>query len=422
MADTIQSVKGMNDVLPPDSARWQHLEATCRELFARYGYGEIRTPVLESTALFARGIGEATDIVEKEMYTFKDRGERSLTMRPEMTAGCARAYIEHSIHGKEPVTRWWYCGPMFRYERAQTGRYRSFWQIGCEVYGIAEPTIDAEQIAMLTELYTSLGVGDLTVLINTVGSAEDRPAYRAALVAFLEPKQDALCGDCKRRLVTNPLRVLDCKVPTCKEAVAGAPALRDHLGERTRAHFAGVQRTLEALGVEAKVDDNLVRGLDYYTGTVFEITSAAGALGAQSTIVAGGRYDGLLESLGGQPTPAMGFALGVERALLCMGGDAAAFVRPIDVFIATRGEDSRVRATALAHALRKAGLAVEVEHRDAGMKNQFRRADALRARHALALGEAELASGGAKLKDMATRQEVEVRLDDVAGIAAAARA
>ncbi len=421
MADLIQSVKGMNDVLPPESARWQHLEATCRELFARHGYGEIRTPVLESTALFARGIGEATDIVEKEMYTFKDRGERSLTMRPEMTASCARAYVEHAMHGKEPVTRWWYAGPMFRYERAQAGRYRSFWQIGCEVYGIAEPTVDAEQIAMLCELYATLGVTDLTVLVNTVGSADDRPAYRAALLAYLTPLASQLCGDCQRRLQTNPLRVLDCKVPTCKAAVAGAPRLRDHLGEATRAHFAGVLETLAALGVAATVDDNLVRGLDYYTGTVFEITSASGALGAQSTIVAGGRYDGLIGSLGGPATPAMGFALGVERALLCMGGDAATFTRPIDLFIATRGAASRVRATALAHGLRQRGLAVEVEHREVNLKNQFRRADALRARFALALGDAELASGEGKLKDMATRAETAAALDDVAALALALR-
>jgi len=421
MSEPIQSVKGMNDVLPPESARWQHLEATCRTLFQRHGYGEVRTPVLESTALFKRGVGEATDIVEKEMYTFEDRGGRSLTMRPEMTASCVRAYIQHGVHTREPVTRWWYLGPMFRYERAQTGRYRSFWQIGCEVFGIAEPTIDAEQIAMLVELYRTLGVGDLTVLVNSVGSGDDRPRYREALVAYLTPQRAALCGDCQRRLDINPLRVLDCKVPTCQEIVKGAPRLTDFLGPAARAHFDGVQETLRALGVDHTVDPSLVRGLDYYTGTVFEIKSAAGSLGAQSTIVAGGRYDGLVEMLGGPATPAVGFALGVERALLCMSGDASTYAPPLQLFVGTMGAAARVRATALAHRLRQAGVAVEVEHRETGVKGQLRRAEKAGARFALVLGDAELTSGRGKLKEMATRAETEVALDDLEGIVGAIR-
>jgi histidyl-tRNA synthetase len=420
MGDPIQSVKGMNDVLPPDSARWQHLEAVCRATFQRFGYGEIRTPVLEHTELFARGIGEATDIVEKEMYTFESRGGRRLTMRPEMTAGCVRAYIEHAVHAREPVTRWWYGAPMFRYERHQVGRYRSFWQIGCEVFGVAEPTIDAEQIAMLVELYRSLGVGDLAVLVNSVGAGEDRPRYREALLGFLGPRAGQLCGDCQRRLGSNPLRVLDCKVAECKAVVAGAPRLVDHLGERARGHFDGVLAALDALGVAHVVDPGLVRGLDYYTGTVFEIVSSAGALGAQSTIVAGGRYDGLVESLGGPATPAMGFALGVERALLCMGGDVGA-APAMQLFVATMGPAARRAATALAHRLRLRGVAVEVEHREAGLKAQFRRAEKLGARFALALGDAELASGRARLKQMATRAEQELALDDLDGLAAAVR-
>jgi histidyl-tRNA synthetase len=420
MAEPIQSVKGMNDVLPPESAKWQHLEHTCRTLFAKYGYGEIRTPVVESTALFSRGVGEATDIVEKEMYTFDDRGGRSLTMRPEMTASCVRAYIQHGVHTREPVTRWWYLGPMFRYERAQTGRYRSFWQIGCEVYGVAEPTIDAEQIAMLVDLYGSLGVGDLTVHINSVGSGDDRPRYREALVAYFTPRRAELCADCQRRLETNPLRILDCKVPTCRPIIEGAPNVLDFLSEKSRAHFDAVLATLGALGVQPKVDTGLVRGLDYYTGTVFEIKSAAGSLGAQSTIVAGGRYDGLVEQLGGPATPAFGFALGVERALLCMGGDATAYATPIALFVGTMGAAARQRATALAHKVRASGLPVEVEHRETGVKGQMRRAEKLGARFALVLGDAELASGKGKLKEMATRTEVEVALDDAAIVQAIA--
>lgn len=421
MSDVIQSVKGMNDVLPPDSAKWRHLEATCAAMFTRFGYAEVRPPVVESTALFSRGVGEATDIVEKEMYTFPDRAERSLTLRPELTAGCVRAYVQHQIHTREPVTRWWYLGPMFRYERAQTGRYRSFWQIGCEVYGVAEPTIDAEQIAMLDALYRQIGVTDLTVKLNSVGSGEDRPRYRAALLAFLEPKRDQLCADCQRRLGTNPLRILDCKVPTCKAAVVGAPKLTDFLGDASRAHFESVQQALAALGVAFVVDDTLVRGLDYYTGTVFEIVSAAGALGAQSTIVAGGRYDGLVASLGGPATPAMGFALGVERALLCMPGDAASFVPAVDLFLATRGAPSRIAATALAGKLRAAGVTVELEHRDVKMKAQFARADKLGARFAIGLGDEELATNKATLKRMADRVETPVDLADVPALVAALR-
>ena len=413
MSEPIQSVKGMNDVLPPESAKWQHLEATCRTVFARHGYGEIRTPVVEHTELFSRGVGEATDIVEKEMYTFTVRNEKSLTMRPEMTASCVRAYIEHSIYGKDPVTRWWYLGPMFRYERAQAGRYRSFWQIGCEVYGVAAPTVDAEQIAMLTSLYGALGIGDLTVKVNSVGSGDDRPRYRAALVEYLTPHRASLCADCQRRLDVNPLRVLDCKVPTCREIVKGAPRLTDYLGEASRAHFDGVQATLGELGVRFVVDPGLVRGLDYYTGTVFEITTALEGLGNQNTIVAGGRYDGLVESLGGPATPAVGFALGVERVLFCMPGEPASFVPPLDLFIATLGAPARQRATALAHRLREAGVSVEVEHREAGMKAQFRRAEKAAARFAIALGDNELATGQAKLKDMAARAETPIDLSDI---------
>src|SRR5688500_16548664 len=284
----------MNDLLPPESAKWRHVEGRARALFERYGYEEIRTPVVEHTALFSRGIGEATDIVEKEMYTFKDRKDRSLTMRPEMTASCVRAYIEHSIAKKEPVTRWYYAGPMFRYERMQVGRYRQFYQIGVECFGVAEPTVEAEQIAMLTQLYGGLGVGDLRVLVNSVGGAEDRPRYREALLAFLAPHEASLCADCRRRLGTNPLRILDCKVPTCKAIVAGAPSVLDHLSDASRAHFDGACAALSELGVAYVVDPRLVRGPDYYTATVSAIPSGPAALRTQSPRGAGARPDGRL--------------------------------------------------------------------------------------------------------------------------------
>ncbi len=412
MSESLQSVRGMNDLLPPESARWQAFEHRCRSVFDRYGYGEVRTPVLESTALFARGIGDATDIVEKEMYTFPDRKQRSLTMRPEMTASCVRAYIQHSLHKKEPVTRWFYVAPMFRYERVQAGRYRQFWQVGVEAYGVAEPTIDAEQIAMAHALYSELGVGDLQVVVNSVGGAADRPAYRAALVAFLEPHRAELCPDCQRRLDQNPLRVLDCKVPGCKAVVADAPNVLEHLGPDSKAHFDGVQAALEALSVPYRIDARLVRGLDYYTGTVFEMMSNAEGLGSQNTLVAGGRYDGLVESLGGPATPAVGWAAGIERAMLSVPHDGAGW-QP-DVFLAVRGDQARQRALVLVGQLRAAGLRADLEHRTVGMKAQMKRADKLGARFVVALGDDELASGQVKLKEMATGDETPCALDTIA--------
>jgi histidyl-tRNA synthetase len=339
-------------------------------------------------------------------------------MRPENTASCARVYVEHNVAGREPVTRWYYIGPMFRYERVQLGRYRQFNQIGCEAFGVAGPGMDAEQIAMLHALYGQLGVPGLEVLLNSVGGPDDRPAYRAALIAYLEPRAGELCADCKRRLHTNPLRILDCKEPGCKTVVAGAPSILDALGEASRAHFAAVQRLLGELGVPFRVEPRLVRGLDYYTGTVFEIVSTGDALGAQSTVAAGGRYDGLVASLGGPATPAFGFAIGEERAVLCMPGEAASFERPADLFIAAMGDAARTRALLVAHGLRGAGLAVEVEHREVGLKAQLKRADKLAARHVIVLGDAELASGQVVLRDMKTRGERPLAID---GLAAALR-
>jgi len=402
----------MNDLLPPESARWQAFEHRCRSVFDRYGYGEVRTPVLESTALFARSIGDATDIVDKEMYTFADRKQRSLTMRPEMTASCVRVYIQHSLHRKEPVTRWFYIAPMFRYERVQAGRYRQFWQVGVEAYGVAEPTIDAEQIAMAHALYSKLGVSDLEVVVNSVGGAADRPAYRAALVAFLEPHRAELCPDCQRRIDQNPLRVLDCKVPSCKAVVEGAPNVLDHLGPDSKAHFEGVQAALQALEVPYRVDARLVRGLDYYTGTVFEMMSNAEGLGSQNTLVAGGRYDGLVESLGGPAIPAVGWAAGIERAMLSVPDDGAGW-RP-DIFLAVRGDEARKRALVLVGQLRRADLRADLEHRTVGMKAQMKRAGKLGARFVIALGDDELASGQAKLKEMSTGDETPCALDAIA--------
>ncbi len=406
----------MNDLLPPDSAKWHYFESRCRELFSRYGYQEIRTPILESTDLFHRGIGEATDIVEKEMFTFPDKSERSMTMRPEGTASCVRAYIQHSMHRKEPVTRWFYSGPMFRYERVQAGRYRQFYQIGVEAYGVAEATLEAEQIAMLHELYSGVGVTNLEVLINSVGTNEDRERYREALVGFITPFKDELCGDCQRRLTTNPLRILDCKVKTCKAKMTDAPSILDSLGEESTTHFAEAQAALTSMGVPFTVDARMVRGLDYYTGTVFEIVASTKSLGNQSTIVAGGRYDGLVESLGGPSVPAVGFALGVERALLSLPGDSEEYRARPDAFIVAHGEGTAAIKLALGAEIRGAGLYVELEHRVTSMKSQFKRADKLGSNFVVVIGESEVASGIAKLKNMQERTEEDVALTDVARV------
>lgn len=416
MSSTIKSPRGMNDLLPPESAKWQYFEGACRALFERFGYAEIRTPVVEATELFARGIGEATDVVEKEMYTFPDRKGRSLTMRPEMTASCVRAYVEHGVYKREPVTRWFYIGAMFRYERMQTGRYRQFHQVGVEAFGAAEPSVEAEQIAMLHALYSQLGVPALEVAVNSVGSAEDRPRYRQALLDFLRPHQSTLCPDCQRRLEGNPLRVLDCKVPTCQAIVVDAPSILDALGEGSRAHFDKVQEYLALLGVPFRVNARIVRGLDYYTGTVFELLSGAGALGTQNTLAGGGRYDSLVESLGGPSTPAVGFALGVERAILSLPGEPSDYAGVPLAYLAAHGEAARARALAMAHRLRVAGLRVEVEHRTVGLKAQFKRADKLGARFVVVLGEDELAAGQVTLRDMNRGEQTTVPL---AGVEAA---
>ena len=310
----------MNDALPPETAKWNSIERRCRAVLESHGYREIRTPLCEYTQLFARSIGEATDIVEKEMYTFDDRDGRSLTLRPEGTAGVVRAYIEHSIPKWEPITRWYYIGPMYRHERMQKGRYRQFTQVGCEVFGIAEPTIDAELCAMLEALLQDLGVQNVTTYVNSLGRGDDRAAYRDALTAYLQGHLEELCDDCKRRLAQNPLRVLDCKVEGCAAVAAKAPAILDHLGEASRAHLEGVRRALDALQVRYEVDAHMVRGLDYYTGTIFELRGQGGTLGSQNAVCGGGRYDGLVEQLGGPATPAVGFAMGLERLALVVPG------------------------------------------------------------------------------------------------------
>ncbi len=394
------AVKGMNDVLPPDSAKWAAIERCARAVFHAHGYRELRTPIVEYTPLFVRSIGEATDVVEKEMYTFTDRGDRMITLRPEGTASAVRALLEHGELARDPVVRWYYAGPMFRHERAQRGRYRQFYQLGVEAFGVGEPTIDAEQIAMLVEIFTSLGIGGLETLVNSVGGAEDRPRYRAALVAHLEPRRDALCPDCQRRLGTNPLRVLDCKSPSCQTQVADAPSILDHLGDAARAHLDGVRAGLDALGVAHRVEPRLVRGLDYYTGTTFEVRVTGGDLGAQNTLGAGGRYDALVAELGGPATPAIGFAFGMERVALTMPAPATEFEPKLDVYLAAHGAAARLACLGAARELRAAGLVAEMEHRAVSLKAQLKRANRFGARAVVVIGDTELAEGVIVLRDM----------------------
>jgi len=406
----LTGVKGMNDVLPAEVGRWQEMESTAREVFALYGYREVRTPVVEHHALFARGVGEATDIVNKEMYVFEDKGEETLCLRPEGTAGVVRAFIEHGAHVEGPQ-KWFYLGAMFRRERPQKGRYRQFHQIGCEAFGIAEPALDAEQIALLDDYFARLGV-KAQLKLNSVGDASCRPAYLAELKGYLSGQKSALCSDCNDRIERNPLRVLDCKVPTCQPVLEGAPRLLERLCDGCRTHFDAVKAGLDALGVPYVLDGRLVRGLDYYVRTAFEFTSDA--LGSQSAVAGGGRYDRLVETLGGPPTPGIGFALGAERLSMILerNGRAAPERRPIIFFVAADAEGARA-SLALAARLRKAGIACDLDARGGKLQRQFKQAERVGARWALVLGGAEVASGQAKLKDMNTREETPVALAEL---------
>ena len=403
----VNGVKGMNDILPGQVGRWQEIERVSREVFALHGYREVRTPVVEPYALYARGVGEATDIVNKEMYVFEDKGEEKLALRPEGTAGTVRAYIEHGAHVEGPQ-KWFYVGPMFRRERPQKGRYRQFHQIGVEAFGIAEPAIDVEQIAMLADLFRRLGVAPL-VHVNSVGDAACRPAYLEQLRTWLRARSEALCADCRERTERNPLRVLDCKVPTCQPVLAEAPRLLERLCDGCRIHFDAVRQGLDDLGVGYQVNPRLVRGLDYYVRTAYEFTSDA--LGSQSAVAGGGRYDGLVETLGGQPTPGIGFGMGEERLALILeaAGRPIPEARP-EVFFVSADDAGRREAMRRAAELRRAGIACDLDARGGKLARQFKQAERVGARYAVVVGGNEAASGQAKLKDMSTREEVPVEL------------
>ena len=416
MADVPPGVKGMNDILPPEVSKWQFLEQQARDVLEAFAYHELRTPVLEYTPLFVRSVGEVTDVVEKQMYTFDDRDGRSVSLRPEGTASAVRAYIENAQWNKEPITRWYYMGPMFRHERAQRGRLRQFHQVGAEVFGANEPSMDAEMIAMLVTMFVRFGLpaAAIEVNVNSLGEPEEREAYRQKLVGYFSQHRDRLDEDSLRRLETNPLRILDSKNADVIAVAAGAPKLIDELNEGSRARFTRVRDLLTALGVKHEVDPKLVRGLDYYTGTIFEIKTNAGELGSQNTVAGGGRYDRLVASLGGQATPAIGFALGIERALLAIPDGAESYEPALGVFFAPMDVAALEYALPIVNELRGKGIRVEIEHRP--KKNvgaMIKRADKLRARAAVIIGGNGIASGKLTVKDLAHGTQSEVPVADL---------
>jgi histidyl-tRNA synthetase len=403
MSQTIQAIRGMNDILPDEAELWERFDETVRGWLRAYGYRPIRMPLVEPTPLFARAIGEVTDIVEKEMYSFVDalNGE-ALTLRPEGTASCVRAVLQHSLLHAGPQ-RLWYAGPMFRHERPQKGRYRQFHQFGIEAFGYAGPDIDAEQIVMCARLWDEMALAGIRLEINSLGSVEERKFHRAELIAYFERHREELDADAQRRLHSNPLRILDSKNPHMQELIEGAPKLMDFLGEGSQEHFAGVQALLREAGVPYRINPRLVRGLDYYNHTVFEwITDR---LGAQGTVCAGGRYDGLIEQLGGRPAPACGFALGVERLVALLreehGEEAGRAAREVpDVYMVHQGAEAQKPAFRAAETLRGAGFDVIFHCGGGSFKSQMRRADASGARLAVIIGDDEAREGGAGLKPL----------------------
>tara|TARA_R110000803_G_C11988883_1_gene321663 strand:+ start:5585 stop:6859 length:1275 start_codon:yes stop_codon:yes gene_type:complete len=407
VSKAIQAIRGMNDCLPSETGIWQMVETVLRRVASNYGFAEIRMPIVESTALFKRSIGEVTDIVEKEMYTFEDRNGDSLTLRPEGTASCVRAGNQHGLLYNQEQ-RLWYMGPMFRHERPQKGRYRQFHQFGLEAFGIATPDIDAEIILLTSRLWRELGINEFVTLeLNSLGSNEERAQYRDALVAFLTEKEQLLDEDSKRRMHTNPLRVLDSKNPDVQAALIGAPKLADYFGEESSAHFASVCQRLDAAGVKYVVNDRLVRGLDYYNRTVFEWVTSS--LGAQGTICAGGRYDGLVEQLGGKSTPGFGFALGIERLVLMLTSlEKANNIRAqVDAYVIMLGTDVEITANGLAEQWRDQVPDIRLQSHCGGgnMKKQMKRADKSGAQIALILGEDEIAQNMVTVKYLRGQQE-----------------
>lgn len=410
----IKAPRGTKDVLPGESYRWHYIEGVIRQLCDRYGFREMRTPVFESTELFLRGVGDTTDIVQKEMYTFKDKGDRSISLRPEGTAGFARAFIEHGMHNDPQPTKLYYLPlSVFRYENPQAGRLRQHHQFGVEMFGAAAPSADAEVISLAWELFAALGVGNLMVNLNSIGCPNCRPNYQKKLTEFLGDNLEKLCPTCAQRFSKNPLRILDCKDENCQALIANAPVVLDCLCQECADHFATLQSYLTALDIPFAVNPMIVRGLDYYTKTVFEIISSG--IGAQGTVCGGGRYDGLIQELGGPALPGVGFGLGLERLLLVLEANGVELPDPgiTDVLLMPMGDAAKSACVQLVYRLRRAGVRADTDHVGRGLKAQFKYADKLGAKVAVVLGEDELKSGNVKVKDLAAREETPVALDSL---------
>lgn len=408
-----QAPKGTKDILPEESYRWQALEAICRDIASLSGFREVRTPVFEHTELFLRGVGDTTDIVQKEMYTFDDKGGRSITLKPEGTAGAVRALVEHSLYaGPLPVKMYYLSSPIFRYEAPQSGRYRQHHQFGCEVFGAAEPTCDAEVIMLLLRVLERAGLSNLVVSLNSIGCPACRASYHAALQAYLGTKINTLCTTCNDRIKRNPLRILDCKNETCQAQLADAPVMLSYLCDECKSHFEGVQAALCALGAHYTLDTRIVRGLDYYTRTVFEVVMKTET--ASLAVCGGGRYDGLVEQLGGPAMPGIGFGMGMERVLMLLAHKEVILPEPslFDVYVAALGTDARIPALKLAHTLRDAGIKVEMDHMGKSLKAQFKSADRLKVSWVMIVGGDELTRGNVRIRNMQTKEEKEIPIAD----------
>ena len=408
----IKGIRGFKDLLPGEVEKWQYVEAQARRVFGLFGFAELRIPILERTELFTRSIGEATDIVGKEMYTFLDRDGDSLTLRPEATASMMRVHLEHGLFIKEPVAKYYFIGPMFRYERPQKGRTRQFHQIDAEIFGVQDARADAEILAMLMRYLRTLGIKNLSLQINSLGCPTCRTPYKEEIKNFLLSKRESLCEDCQRRLETNPLRIFDCKKETCQDLLTEAPVVLDYLCPDCREHFEQVKSLLQDLNLSFSLNPRMVRGLDYYTRTAFEVV--AGELGAQNAVTGGGRYDGLAEELGGPPIPGIGFAIGIERLVLLLTEKQHFFKHP-EVFLATLGQKAQKKGFTLAQDLRDGGVWAELDLEGKSLKGQMRKADKMRSPYVIILGEEELNRNRAILRNMATKNQEEVPLEEIAG-------
>ncbi|KIL44519.1 histidine--tRNA ligase [Jeotgalibacillus soli] len=413
---SINIPRGTQDILPGTVEKWQYVEQVAREICNQYQYKEIRTPIFEHTELFERGVGDTTDIVQKEMYTFTDRGERSLTLRPEGTAAVVRSYVQHKMFGyPDQPTKLFYQGPMFRYERPQAGRFRQFVQFGVEAIGSEDPAVDAEVISLAMELYKRLGLKEFKLVLNSLGDAASRASHKEALVSHFEPRIEEFCSDCQTRLKKNPLRILDCKKDRDHELIKTAPSLKDYLNEESTAYFEKLQHYLTTMGIDYELDPNLVRGLDYYNHTAFEIMSSADGFGAITTLCGGGRYNGLVEEIGGPSSPGIGFALSIERLLAALEAESIELpvTSVLDCYFISMGEKAKEHFVKLTYQARQQGLKVEMDYKSRKMKAQLKSADRLQAKYVAILGEDELAEGIILVKKMESGNQEKIELDHV---------